>query len=128
MDTRMIGVIHYREINYTLKSSEIVIRDQLEGKNRHELEIMFQCAPDIEVVQQSGGHLWTLSRKGSSRLVHMQLDSDLEWHIIRGEVQPVIAGWYSSRLDYREPGCVLRGRGDRMLPCRIETSIVYESR
>ena len=103
-----------------------VLIDELKGEGSHLLEIWFQCAPEVQLVQQGHSHTWTLSKPDSPRTVHFQLDSDFEWSQFRGQEQPLIAGWYSSRLGDREPSHALRGWRQCMVPKRITSTIMIE--
>ncbi|MBN4050631.1 heparinase II/III-family protein, partial [Gammaproteobacteria bacterium AH-315-M22] len=107
-----IGVKHSREIRLNSRYGRIDIHDQLEGEKSHLIEIWLQCAPGIQVERQGDSNVWALTRNGDARVVHLQLDSAMTWEALRGQEQPYIAGWHSSRLGHKEPSYALRGYAD----------------
>ena len=123
-----IGVTHSREIRLSSQAGKIDILDQLEGKNNHRIEIWFQCAPGIQLAQQGDRNTWALTKNGDSRVVHLQLDSAMTWEALKGQEHPYIAGWYSSKLDYREPSYTLRGYADLAMPASVTTAINYSKK
>ncbi|MBN4078727.1 alginate lyase family protein [Gammaproteobacteria bacterium AH-315-C21] len=121
-----MGVTHTREIRLKTDSGSVNVLDHLEGENNHFVEIWFQCAPGVQLVPQSGGsNTWVMTKSGDSRVVYLQLDPGMSWEALRGQESPYIAGWYSSKLDHREPSCALRGCANLALPISIANSIHY---
>jgi len=122
---RGIGVKHSREIRLNSQSGKIDIYDQLQGEQNHLIEIWLQCAPGIQVERQGDGNTWALTRDDDARVVYLRLDSAMTWEALRGQEQPYIAGWYSSRLGHKEPSYALRGYANVAMPTSIVNSIHY---
>lgn len=122
-----IGVTHCREIKLDTQSKRIDVIDEFQGKKNHHFEIWFQCAPDVEVSGQSQNNVWTLTKNDSPGNIQLLVESDLKWEVLRGQERPTIAGWYSSRLGFREPSYALKGHGDCVIPKCIATSIIFNS-
>lgn len=121
-----VGVMHSREIQVDTTLQEIQITDRLDGKGIHDVEIWFQCAPDVQAIKPEEGPVMILSNTDTSHMLTIKGDSTLDWRILRGQKEPNIAGWYSSRLDQKQPSNALCGSAQLNLPVQLVTRLNYQ--
>ncbi len=112
-------VRHERDAVLDISQQQLRVTDRLSGQGTHEVLQTWHFDPRWKPTLV--GDLLTLVLDDQS-LLHMQLDDKLQWALCCGdEVQPM--GWYSRKLDQREPCWSLVGRGTLSGDTSLETVI-----
>jgi heparinase II/III-like protein len=113
-------VVHKRRIQLDKASKSIAIRDTLEMRGQHEVELFFHCAEGAQVEMIDGGAAITLADR-TIRLLWPDAPNGAGW-VLEGSVDP-IGGWVSRRFDHKAPSptIVWRARlsGDTTLVTQI---------
>ncbi len=112
-------VLHRREILFDKLANTIKVRDFLECRKKHRVEINWHCHEDAEVSLQDFG----VKVAGKQTDVNMILeDKRFSVHFVRGdEEQP--QGWVSRNFDSRVPATVVVWSGEIEGSCELETMI-----
>jgi len=113
-------VVHKRRIQLDKASKTVAIRDTLEMRGQHEVELFFHCAEGAQVEMIDGGAAITLADR-TIRLLWPDAPNGAGW-VLEGSVDP-IGGWVSRRFDHKAPAptIVWRARlsGDTTLLTQI---------
>jgi len=113
---------HERELQLDRRLQCLQITDRLLCEGEHAIQQCWHFDPRWQPVLV--GDLLTLDM--GETLLTMQLDGQLEWSLHRGH-EDLPAGWYSRRLDQREPCSTLIGLaatdGDSVLVTRISLTV-----
>ena len=91
-------VKHRRLIELDKRARRIVIEDQLEMEDEHEVELYFHCSEACRVDPVPGG--FVLSREGIT--LRLALPAGGTARVERGALAPIL-GWASRAFDQREP-------------------------
>lgn len=117
---RLVSPVHHeRDAVLDIERQQLVVTDRLQGNGEHQVLQTWHFDPRWQPAL--AGNCLAL-RLDDQAVLHMQLDETLQWALVRGnEVQPM--GWYSRKLDQREPCVSLVGRGSIHGDTRLETVI-----
>lgn len=94
------GVVHRRSL--ALENKSLEIKDDIQGNGSHDLEWRIHFSPQCELSLKDNSCIVTWSE---GRL-EINLDSQLEWSLSRGEQE---AGWYSSGFNRKQMSYTLSG-------------------
>jgi hypothetical protein len=112
-------VKHRRLVELDKRERRIVIEDQLEMEDEHEVELFFHCAEGCAVAPVAGGYV--LEHAGVS--LKILLPGQGASRVERGALAPVL-GWVSRAFDQREPTSTIvwyaRLTGSAVLRTEIE--------
>ncbi len=106
---QQLGINHCREIQYSPADKELTIIDHLEASNSVPAEIHFHFSPDISLVLNDSICLCDALNKNSNKKLHMTLDNNWEFSIVKGNIDPIL-GWYSPSLEHKVETNVLCGK------------------
>jgi hypothetical protein len=113
--------VHTRKISYVSGQKEIIIHDTVAGKGRQNLALNFHFSPDISIECVSAG-VWLTKNKDSKRILSISVQKRWDWTVCHGATEP-ISGWYSSKLEDKQPTNTLHGCWTGLLPVNVETVI-----
>jgi hypothetical protein len=99
-------VRHVRSITYDDSKTSLLVRDDVLGKSKHEIEQFWHFAPNIRV-QLSGDEVVASGNRFQVRMRFSRSDLNLE--LIRGD-EDLPLGWYSRGYGLKEATTVLRVR------------------
>ena len=119
-----IPVVHRRHVVFQ-KPEYWVVVDELSGDGVHEIESLFQFAPDLEVSSDGSGTVTARSQEGPSlTIVAAQTDGWVD-SIVTGQETPRLLGWYAPHSDaVPAPVAVYRTRAELPL---VQTYLLYPS-
>ena len=100
-----------------------LVVDDLEGAERHRVEINFQFAPDVHVAGGLEPWIRVATRGGHTLWMLPMASSPLETVISCGELDPP-HGWVSAAYGQREPAPAVRFTTEAALPWRAMTLLV----
>jgi hypothetical protein len=89
----IIGVRHSRSIRWFPKSNEFEVCDQFEGRERHRVELRWQCDPQAKVTV--AGASATISMPHTALELAMTTAEPLKLKVMQGERNP-LGGWFSA--------------------------------
>ncbi len=92
-EENVIEADHTRAVFY-VKGKYWVVVDRIETDMPRKIEVLWNHAPDVNVIVQGNQIVSTDSGTGNLRIVPV---GDLSWNIdiIKGQTEPFIRGWYS---------------------------------
>jgi len=112
-------VLHRREILFDKVASTIRIRDVLECRKKHRVEIHWHCHEDAEVSSQDLGV--RIARKKA--YINLALEDErFSVRLARGDKDPPL-GWVSRSFDSKVPATVVVWSGEIDGSCELETSM-----
>ncbi|MFC1818669.1 alginate lyase family protein [Thermodesulfobacteriota bacterium] len=116
------GIIHKREISFFSTTNEIQIKDSVSGKGTHKLDLYFHFAPEIKIVRGSEPGLWEIIKEKCGIILLMIVDISWQWEVLSGRENPIL-GWYSPRLNKKQPTSTLKGSWTGEVPLDTITAI-----
>jgi hypothetical protein len=96
----------------------VLVEDNLDMGDEHEVELFFHCAEECRVDAVDGGYL--LEREGIRARVSLPEGGTSE--LFRGSVSPML-GWASRGFDRRQPTHTIVWRAKLAAPALLRTSI-----
>jgi len=116
-------VLHTREIRLNPGTQWLVIRDEIQAKREHRVEIFFHLAPECELVSESDkGVHWI--RRGEKK-IGLALDARFTTRIARGQTEPIL-GWFSSWYGRKTPSYTITGEDTSAGSTTYETRILLK--
>ncbi|MEN0139104.1 MAG: alginate lyase family protein [Rhodococcus sp. (in: high G+C Gram-positive bacteria)] len=100
-------VVHRRWLIAPPDRNSVVVVDLIAGRGRHEVRTAWPLAPSLDVTAVGSGHLACRNGEPIFQLVHAA-SSALTPYGIRGDAQLGL-GWWSRRLESREPSWLVGG-------------------
>lgn len=116
-----LGWVHRRELRFCSATDYLEVSDTLEGSGNTYLQLLLHFAPDLDLNFESE-HRLVVSKNNHKKRLEIAFDPRLEVGIHRGQTQPII-GWYSSKLDEKEPTSTLVASMTITGPVTLLTSI-----
>jgi len=119
-------VIHKRMLD--LDGQELVVRDDIIARGKHEIEVFFHLAEHCVVIPAGRNRYlvdvgWETIEDVGRRTIEIELDPCLKVEEFKGSEDP-ICGWVSRGYHQKEAGTTLVGRctgkGNTCLVCRID--------
>lgn len=121
-----MGVSHKRVIQLIPEEGVVKVLDSLGGAGEHLVEFWLHCAPDIKAKIFDNGKKVVLTKESGEKRVIVQLDNNLQCETLCGQESPYITGWYSSKLDHRQPAVAIRAHSMLKLPLEMSCLIHYQ--
>lgn len=115
-------VTHRREIDFVKAARSIEIRDTLECRGSHDVEVHWHFAEHCDVTLEADS---VLVRQGNVRLRISLAGAAFEPECVIGQVTPPL-GWLSRHFDAKCPSPTVRWRGKVMGPTRWTTRFDVE--
>lgn len=112
-------VLHHREIVFDKAAENVCVRDTLQCKGRHQVEIYWHCHEDTEVSIEDGG---VKIVRGLHYIMLCLSDQRFSVRLAKGEDQPPL-GWVSRRFDYKIPSTSIVWSGEVEGLSVLETSL-----
>ncbi len=103
-----IGWTHKRAISLRTVEDRIHIADNLVGPGTTSLQFQLHFAPSLKL-RLADKHTLIVSRPHYAVQMKIFFDPRLQISLHRGETQPIM-GWYSAKLDEKEPSGMVLGR------------------
>lgn len=102
---KSLGWNHSRELRFSAETDYLEVSDTLEGRGDTDLQLMLHFTPDIELKFEHE-HSVVVTKENSAKKLKIVFDPRLQISIHRGQTEPIL-GWYSSKLDEKEPTSTL---------------------
>ena len=114
-------VKHRRLVQLDKRSRVLIVEDNLDMGEEHEVELFFHCAEACRVDAVEGGYL--LERDGVRARLLLPENGTAEVH--RGSLSPAL-GWVSRGFDRRQPANTIVWRARLAAPAVLRTRIEIE--
>ena len=119
---RPVRVERRVEIN---ENNELVVRDYIEGTGKHRVEILFQFgANNVEIVTPSQLQIFHPGKKLLA-VIEFTADVALNLRLHRGEMFPVVKGWYSKSYGLQEPASTIAVGLNVNEPTRVDSRFTF---
>lgn len=112
-------VVHRRWLTAPPDEHWVVVVDLLDGTGEHEVRASWPLHPALDVASCGSGHVATRDGEAVLRLDY-GTDGTIEPFEVRGDAQTDL-GWWSRRLEAREPAWIVGARSTAPVPLVIAT-------
>jgi len=114
---------HRRTVRLDRKARSIDIVDAVEGGS-HRLRLAFHFGPQVQVRFAAADAALSWGGPSGGGGARLELPSELNWTLHRGETDPVL-GWYSTGLGDREEAFTLLGEGSCQSGHALRTRLTF---
>lgn len=114
-------VLHRRTLDLDGVTKGLTIRDEIFGKDSHDMEIRFHLSEDCKLSGERGSLYEIATRNGN---VFLELDPQLSVKAIRGSEDPIV-GWVSRGYHHKTPCVTIIGSGKCEGNSRFTSRIYY---
>jgi hypothetical protein len=112
-------VVHRRWVVAPPDRCSVLIVDLVVGRGRHEVRTSWPLSPSLDVTPVAAGHLASRDGEPVLQLVHAA-SGELIPYEVRGDAERGL-GWWSSRLESREPSWLVGGYCTGGVPTVVAT-------
>ena len=115
-------VIHRRWLLATPGQRSVLVVDRLHGSGRHRARSSWSLHPSLDAVPGTGGHHVT---RAGEPVLQLAYAATTEWasHEVRGD-ETVNLGWWSTRLESREPTWLVGHISEGPAPLVLATLLI----
>ncbi|SEC17379.1 heparinase II/III family protein [Rhodococcus koreensis] len=112
-------VVHRRWLIAPPDRGSVLVVDLIAGRGRHEVRTSWPLSPSLDVTPVGGGHLASRNGEPILQLVHAA-STELIPYEVRGDARHGL-GWWSYRLESREPSWLVGGCCAGEVPVAVAT-------